>query len=99
MDSDYWAPVVDRFLDVMRGTNIRGRNPDVRENVKFLGREVPRFVHERFPQTGCALAIEFKKTFMDEWTGAVDGPHLLALRAALESAVRALSEHFEAKEA
>ena len=99
MDRDRWAPLVERFLDVMRTADVCGRKLDVRENVKFRGREVPRFVHERFPETGCALAIEFKKTFMDEWTGAVDGPHLLALRAALESAVRALSEHFEAKEA
>ncbi len=91
MDRDRWAPVVERFLDIMRSAEICGRTPDVRENVKFRGREVPRFVHERFPETGCALAVEFKKTFMDEWTGAVDAAHLQALRAALASAARAAS--------
>ena len=28
------------------------------------------------PTSGVVLAIEFKKTFMDEWTGEIDGEHL-----------------------
>ncbi|MFN6987032.1 MAG: N-formylglutamate amidohydrolase, partial [Rhizobium oryzihabitans] len=31
-----------------------------------------RFIHERFAENGCAIAIEFKKFFMDEWTGKPD---------------------------
>ena len=31
----------------------------------------------------CALALEFKKTFMDEWTGEVDEAMLADLAAAL----------------
>ena len=41
----------------------------MRENVKFQGRAVSWWVHERYPGVGCCLALEFKKTFMDEWTG------------------------------
>ena len=37
----------------------------------------------RYPDRGCALAIELKKTFMDEWTGEIDDAHLEALRCAL----------------
>ena len=36
------------------------------------GRLLARWVHEQYPRAGCVLAIEFKKTFMDEWTGDLD---------------------------
>ena len=39
------------------------------ENVKFRGGQLSRWVGEKYPETGCSLAIEFKKFFMDEWTG------------------------------
>ena len=47
----------------------RPRGLDVRENVRFHGGELSRWVNERYHDRGCALAIEFKKVFMDEWTG------------------------------
>lgn len=57
---------------------------DVRDNVKFLGQNLAWFVHGRYPGVGCVLAIEFKKTFMDEWTGEVDEDHLTRLGDAIE---------------
>ena len=87
MDRRRWASVVDRFIaDLSRG------GLDVRENVKFRGRRLARFVHETFPVTGCCLAIEFKKTFMDEHTGAVDRSRLQGLEEALASTLPGLRE-------
>ena len=37
-------------------------------------------MHERYPRQGCAIAIEFKKFFMDEWTGVPDTAALAAMR-------------------
>ena len=74
------------------GASVRGRRLDVRENVRFRGGELSRWVHRRFAGRGCALAIEFKKVFMDEWTGALDEQHLEELREALASVVPALIE-------
>jgi N-formylglutamate deformylase len=59
-----WRAVADAFLQSMAADDF-----DVRENVKFEGGELSRWVHERYGTQGCALAIEFKKEFMDEWTG------------------------------
>ena len=59
---------------------------DVRENIAFQGRgEQTRFVHTEFPETGCAIAVEFKKFFMDEWTGKPDSEALAAVRAMVRS--------------
>ena len=77
-----WAFLVDPLIEAMRGFDFLGRRLDVRENVAFQGKgELSWFVHERHPQQGCAIAIEFKKFYMDEWTGEPDPPSLAAMRA------------------
>ncbi|MGD8412983.1 MAG: N-formylglutamate amidohydrolase [Candidatus Latescibacterota bacterium] len=87
MDRDYWAPVVDRLISQLQLFDFMGRRLDVRENVKFRGGYFSRWIHETFPQTGCAVAIEFKKFFMDEWTGELDEACNRAIRDALTSTV------------
>lgn len=81
MPRDHWAPVLDPIIAAMRDFNFNGRQLDVRENIAFQGKgALTRFVHERYPQKGCAIAIEFKKFFMDEWTGVPDTAALAAMR-------------------
>ena len=50
------------------------------EKKTALLRELARFVHARYPDTGCAIALEFKKFYMDEWTGEPDLAALPAMR-------------------
>jgi N-formylglutamate deformylase len=81
------APVVETLMDSLRTKEVAGRRLDVRENVRFEGGNLARWVHERYPETGCAPALEFKKTFMDEWTGRVHEQDLDELTAALAGSV------------
>ena len=92
LDRARWSPVVDRFLETLADQEVRGSRLDVRENVRFRGGELSRWVDRRYEETGCALAIEFKKVFMDEWTGEPDENHLEELRGALAAVVPALLE-------
>jgi hypothetical protein len=92
MDRDRWGRLVDRFIADLSGFDFLGRHLDVRENVKFVGRQFPRWVHTRFPTEGCALAIEVKKFFMDEWTGELYRPAHDALRDALATTLPGLLE-------
>ncbi|MGT2446984.1 N-formylglutamate amidohydrolase [Ensifer adhaerens] len=93
MDRPRWAGVIDTLMSALGTASIDGRPVDVRENVAFQGRgEQTRFIHEHFPETGCAIAIEFKKTFMDEWTGKPDIRALRSLRALVSSLVPILTE-------
>jgi N-formylglutamate deformylase len=94
MDRARWAPLVDRFIADLRAFDFLGRHLDVRENVKFFGGQFPRWIHENFPESGCAIAIEFKKFFMDEWTGQPDpaGKQLEAIRQALAATVPGVLE-------
>ncbi len=85
LDRTRWDAVVEAFISALREYDYLGRRLDVRENVKFQGGNFCRWIHQTFPETVCGLAVEFKKFFMDEWTGDVDGRQLAALRGALES--------------
>jgi hypothetical protein len=81
MPREDWAFLLDPLMEEMRCFDFNGRRLDVRENVAFQGKgEQTRFVHDRYPGKGCAIALEFKKFFMDEWTGQPDPAELEAMR-------------------
>lgn len=94
-DRARWAPVIDAFIETVRGFDFTGRRLDVRENVKFWGAQFARFAHTEFPESACHLCIEFKKTFMDEWTGEPDETRIALIgelvQRAAEACVGALS--------
>jgi N-formylglutamate deformylase len=92
MNREQWAPVVDRFMRDLRAADYLGRSLDVRENIKFRGGNFAAWVHRRFPTSGCAMAIEFRKFFMDEWTGIPDEVQVNAIGRALASTVPGLLE-------
>ena len=82
MPREQWAFLLDPLMEAMRDFDFNGRRLDVRENVAFQGKgEQTRFVHANFPGRGCAIALEFKKFFMDEWSGGPDAAELAAMRA------------------
>lgn len=95
MDRVYWSGVVDRFIDDLHAGSRRGRDFDVRENVKFRGGHLCQWIHQMFPRRVCAIAIEFKKCFMDEWTGESDQERINDLALTLRSTFPGLLESLE----
>ncbi len=87
MDRERWAPLVERFMADLRACDFPGARLDVRENVRFRGGHFSRWAHETFPRSACVLAIEFKKFFMNEWTGEPDPRLLDAIAKALRSTI------------
>jgi N-formylglutamate amidohydrolase len=85
-----WRGLVEVFMEQLGRQRVLGHALDVRENVRFRGGEFSRWVNGRYGDRGGALAVEFKKTFMDEWTGALDRRHLEELQHALATVVAAL---------
>jgi N-formylglutamate amidohydrolase len=95
MDRSHWSRVVQRWLAEMRQYDYLGRNLDVRENVKFFGGHFPTWIHQNFPGKVCALAIEVKKFFMNEWTGQLDVEKHQAIRQALAQAAAGAQAELE----
>lgn len=96
LDLGLCGRLVERFMADLRAFDFLGRHLDVRENVKFRGRQLARWIHTRYPEQACVLSIEFKKFFMDEWTGVGDVEQILAIRDALQSTVPGLVEELGA---
>ncbi|MCR8676117.1 N-formylglutamate amidohydrolase [Micrococcus sp. HG099] len=94
LDREPWIPVVDAFMDSMARPLVSGigRRLDVRENVRFWGQNEARWAHRRHPDAACVLALEFKKEFMDEWTGRPDPAVVAELSAALADAADAVAQ-------
>jgi N-formylglutamate deformylase len=84
LDRERFGLVVDTFMESLAGAPSSTGPLDVRENVRFRGRQLAAWTHARYPGRGVVLALEFKKTFMDEWTGEAD-------RARIEELARALA--------
>ncbi len=95
MDRVRWAPLIDRFIADLRAYSYRSRRLDVRENIKFKGGQFSGWIHKSFPESICSLAIEFKKFFMDEWTGKPDLTQLEEIRLALQSTVPGVLEELK----
>ncbi len=85
MDRERWGSLVDRFMQDLAGFDFFGRHLDVRENVKFKGRQLAQWIHSQFPESACVLSVEFKKFYMDEWTGVGEVEQIQAVRDALHS--------------
>jgi N-formylglutamate amidohydrolase len=79
VDRTRFGALVDGLAAGLGDAWVAGHRLDVRENVRFRGGFFSRWVNERYSGRACALAIEFKKTFMDEWTGVADADHLAQL--------------------
>lgn len=88
VDRMRWGALVDRFQADLRAAG----DFDVRENVKFQGGEMSKWIHRTFPANAVCLAIELKKTFMDEWTGVADDAHIARLARGIAATLPGLVE-------
>jgi N-formylglutamate deformylase len=96
LDRELFGAIVERFIADLRSYDFPGRHLDVRENVKFKGRRLAQWIHQNFPGSACVLSIEFKKFFMNEWTGVGDLDQIEAVRGALQSTLPGLLEELRA---
>ncbi|MFT5526861.1 MAG: N-formylglutamate deformylase [Pirellulaceae bacterium] len=87
-----FGPVVTQFMNDLRSFDFPGGKLDVRENVKFQGGNHAKWAHMRFPESACVIAIEFKKFFMDEWTGTPKFELVSAIGEALKSTTEGVLE-------
>ena len=87
IDQAIFRPVIDAFISAMSEQEFRGEKLDVRENIKFTGGDFSRRIYERYPERVCVIAVEFKKVFMDEWSGQAYDGAVEQMRQALEGTV------------
>ncbi|MFC7525813.1 N-formylglutamate amidohydrolase [Parapedobacter sp. GCM10030251] len=82
-----WKPLGHCLTSFLAHHRFEGRLLDVRENVKFKGGGFSEWINRNYGEYGCVFSLEFKKTFMDEWTGWVDIQHLNYIQTMLAGCV------------
>jgi N-formylglutamate amidohydrolase len=86
-----WQAISNKLLGYLSACKINDEYPDVRENIVFKGGGFTQWVNKNYGDKGFVISIEFKKTFMDEWTGRADIGHLMDLNKALRGAIPMLN--------
>ena len=88
-----WFELVHDVQKDLLSYDQSGRQLDARINIKFPGGNFSRWIHRNYPDSACCVAIEFKKTFMDEWTGEFYKDKMIELRNALHSTFENIEKH------
>ncbi len=92
VDRPEWDGVVAAFSDALRQFPFDGGHLDVRENIRFRGGHMSRWINDRYAGRGCALAIEAKKIYLDEWSGEPFEPVIATIGDALIVAAEAVRD-------
>jgi len=81
-------PAAEALCQMLNGKDYLNKALDCRQDVKFTGGYMSRWLNSRYPDRLICLAIEFKKIFMDEWTGELDQPAWSELKLLFHSQTR-----------
>lgn len=87
MPQEYY-PWMEKLRQKLDGQQVKGHKIDCRIDVKFTGGRLSRYVHQTYPDRVLCPAVEFKKIFMDEWTGELDSGFQAELANLFHKAVR-----------
>ncbi|HPR17749.1 MAG TPA: N-formylglutamate amidohydrolase [Candidatus Cloacimonadota bacterium] len=66
-----WYPLVEKVERIFTEADYFGKSLFATTKCRFPGGNFSRWIHHNFPDSACCIAIEFKKIWMDEWTGQV----------------------------
>ncbi len=77
---DTWKKLFTAYNSFIKDYEIKGKKQDIRENIIFKGGGFAQQVIKKYNDKCGVLSIEFKKTFMDEWTGIADISHVSEIK-------------------
>ena len=88
MNHRIYGDLLESFAQELRSAPVCGRQPHVGVNVRWEdGGNFPEWLHEIYGDDACVITLEYKKSFMDEWTGQANVLALQHLREGLARAV------------
>lgn len=82
-NKEKWRPFINLFIACVRRRQLLGNAIDIRENIKFKGGYLAQHILYKFGDRGCVLSIEFRKDFMNEWSGLPYHPLILEYKQLL----------------
>jgi hypothetical protein len=85
---------VQELVAYIRKENLYGEPIDIQENIKFKGGYLSQLINKKFAAHGCVISFEFRKDFMDEWTGTPDLHKIVACKQLLMNSIQVLNHYF-----
>ncbi len=96
LDKSVFGELLNVFTGELAKSPVRGRLPTVGENIRYPdGGNFPEWLFDVYGKRACVMTLEYKKIFMDEWTGALDIGAVQDLRTGLMHALRAARRELE----
>jgi len=89
-----WTPLIKKLKTFISKEKIYNEAPDIRENVKFKGGYLSQRINMKYGEYGCVISFEFRKDFMDEWTGTPDINRIISCKQLLMNSVKILKQYF-----
>ena len=90
LDKGVYGKLLTAVADELRNTSIDGQKLVVDENVRYPdGGNFPEWLCEIYGKRACVITLEYKKIFMDEWTGTLDIGAAQELRSGMMAAMQA----------
>ena len=73
LDRGVFGDLLGRFTEELGRHTMRGNALQIGENVRYPdGGNFPEWLFETYGKRTCVITLEYKKIFMDEWTGTLD---------------------------
>ena len=73
LDRGVFGTLLGRFTEELGRHTMRGNALQIGENVRYPdGGNFPEWLFETYGKRTCVITLEYKKIFMDEWTGTLD---------------------------
>ncbi len=92
-----WSALTSLFIQSLERRCGHFPSFDVRENVKFKGGYLSKYINTHYGERGCVFSIEFRKDFMDEWTGQLYPEKLQEYKQLLLHTIETVENYFVTK--
>lgn len=92
LDDATWRPLIDILIVNFSNYDYPKRELVIGENVKFKGGYFGQWLYEHYGKKICPISIEFKKFFMDEWTGKPYEEHIQWIHEMLQQSIPIITE-------
>lgn len=94
-NKEKWRDLIEEFLYVLKKKKLNNTEIDVRENIKFKGGNLAQHIINQYGELGCVISIEFRKDFMDEWTGEVNENMVSVYNQLLENTLQSMNSYLQ----
>jgi N-formylglutamate amidohydrolase len=88
-----WSELTNLLVAFIQSQSLYEQEIDIRENVKFKGGNLGRHLNDLYGERGCVWSIEFRKDFMDEWTGEPNIQRIAACKQLMINTLQNLKNH------